>query len=109
MFRALKDNHPLRQSLATGLLTALILALLVAGVRSARVATAVTPRTEDGGYGEPIRRTLPVVEVWGLLLDRLPAEVPGLLGREVLLLLLPVAAVAAAYLLAATLRLPGAR
>lgn len=104
---ALRHNHALRQSLKTGLLTAAILLLGVLGVANLRIATVVTPRTEDG-YGEPIRYTLAVTEVWSLLLDRLPFQAPALLERGTLVFLLAAASVALAYALAAALRLPGA-
>jgi hypothetical protein len=58
--------------------------------------------------GVGLERTVPVREVWGILLERLPTGVPGLPGRDAFVVLLALAGVAAAYLLVAALRLPSA-
>lgn len=52
------------------------------------------------------QREARVVEVWRAALDHLPQQAPAVLQRDVLLALLALAAVAFAYVLVATARLP---
>lgn len=84
-------------SVDTALLTTFLVALFVLGVSGGQVVAR-------DGVG--IYRTLPIAEIWRLLLDRLPPQAPVWLGRELLLALLILAFFALGYVLAATLRLP---
>ena len=86
-----------RRGGVTALLTALLAAVFALGIAFGQV----TVRGVRGG-----RRVMPIVDVWRAFLDNLPAQAPGVLSREVLLILLALAVVAAAYVLVATLRLP---
>ena len=86
-----------RRGVVTALLTALLAAVFALGIAFGRV-------TVRGGRGG--QRVLPIVDVWRAFLDNLPAQAPGVLSRGVLLVLLALAVVAAAYVLVATLRLP---
>lgn len=86
-------------SVDTALLTTFLVALFVLGVAVGKVVAR-------DGVG--IYRTLPIAEIWRLLLDRLPPQAPAWLGRELLLTLLILAFFALAYVLAAILRLPPA-
>src|SRR5919199_2361646 len=86
-----------RRGVVTALLTALLAAVFALGIAFGRV-------TVRGGQGG--RRVMPIVDVWRAFLDHLPPQAPGVLSRGVLLVLLALAVVAAAYVLVATLRLP---
>ena len=86
-----------RRGVVTALLTALLAAVFALGIAFGRV-------TVRGGQGG--RRVMPIIDVWRAFLDHLPPQAPGLLSRGVLLVLLALAVVAAAYVLVATLRLP---
>ena len=87
-------NH---RGFGTALLTALLVGIFVLGVARGRLVV------RDGGG---VERVVPVIDVWRVLLDRLPPQAPGLLARGPLLVLLALATLAAAYALVATLRLP---
>jgi hypothetical protein len=86
-----------RRGVVTALLTAMLAAVFALGIALGRV-------TVRGGRGG--QRVMPIVDVWRAFLDNLPAQAPGVLSRVVLLVLLALAVVAAAYVLVATLRLP---
>jgi hypothetical protein len=86
-----------RRGVATALLTALLAAVFALGIAFGQV----TVRGVRGG-----RRPMVIVDVWRAFLDNLPPQAPGVLSRGVLLVLLALAVVAAAYVLVATLRLP---
>jgi hypothetical protein len=86
-----------RRGLVTALLTALLFGVFALGVARGEVVL-------HGGQG--IGRTMRIVDIWRELLDNLPPQAPGWLGREVLLALLVLGGVAMAYVLVATLRLP---
>ncbi len=86
-----------RRGVVTALLTALLAAVFALGIAFGQV-------TVRGGRGG--RRVMPIVDVWRAFLDNLPTQAPGILSRGVLLVLLALAVVAAAYVLVATLRLP---
>ena len=86
-----------RRGVVTALLTALLAAVFALGIAFGWV----TVRGARSG-----RRPMAIVDVWRAFLDNLPAQAPGVLSREVLLILLALAVVAAAYVLVATLRLP---
>ena len=86
-----------RRGVAPALLTALLAAVFALGIRFGQV----TVRGVRGGW-----RVMAIVDVWRAFLDNLPPQAPGVLSREVLLVLLALAVVAAAYVLVATQRLP---
>ena len=86
-----------RRGVVTALLTALLAAVFALGIAFGRVTV------RGGRVGQ---REMPIVDVWRAFLDNLPAQAPGVLSRGVLLVLLALAVVAAAYVLVATLRLP---
>jgi hypothetical protein len=86
-----------RRGVATALLTALLAAVFALGIAFGRV-------TVRGGRSG--QREAPIVDVWRAFLDNLPPQAPGVVSRGVLLVLLALAVVAAAYALVATLRLP---
>jgi hypothetical protein len=86
-----------RRGVATALLTALLAAVFALGIAFGQV-------TVRGGRGG--RRPMAIVDVWRAFLDNLPPQAPGVLSRGMLLALLALAVVAAAYVLVATLRLP---
>ncbi len=86
-----------RRGVVTALLTALLAGVFALGIAFGQV-------TVRGGRGG--RRVVPIVDVWRAFLDHLPPQAPGVLSQGVLLVLLALAVVAAAYVLVATLRLP---
>ena len=86
-----------RRGVVTALLTTLLAAVFALGITFGQV-------TVRGGRGG--RRVVPIVDVWRAFLDHLPPQAPGVLSQGVLLVLLTLAVVAAAYVLVATLRLP---
>ena len=86
-----------RRGVVTALLTALLAGVFALGIAFGQV-------TVRGGRGG--RRVAPIVDVWRAFLDHLPPQAPGVLSQGVLLVLLALAVVAAAYVLVATLRLP---
>ena len=90
-------SSPWRRGLVTALLTALLFGVFALAVARGEVVLR---------GGQRIGRTMRIVDVWRALLDNLPPQAPGWLGREVLLVLLALAGVAMAYVLVATLRLP---
>ncbi|CAA9590035.1 MAG: hypothetical protein AVDCRST_MAG88-4718 [uncultured Thermomicrobiales bacterium] len=92
----------IRRGIVTTLLTTWVAGLIALAVTRGQLVVRVV---RDG---EGLEWTMPVSEVWGIVLERLPAGVPGLPGREAFVVLLALAGVAAAYLLVATLRLPSA-
>ena len=85
------------RALGTALLTGLLAGAFALGVARGEV-------TVRGGQGG--RRVMPIVDVWGAFLDRLPPQAPDWVSRELMLILLVLAGIAFAYVLAATLRLP---
>ena len=86
-----------RRGAGTALLTGLLAGVFALGVARGRLVV----RTGQGG-----ERLVPIVDVWRALLDNLPPQAPGLLSRDLLLVLLVLAGIAGAYVLVATLRLP---
>mgnify|MGYP001045237873 CR=1 FL=1 len=56
--------------------------------------------------GAGIERVVPLATIWETFFARLPQRVPGLLGRDALIVGLVVAVLALAYILVATIRLP---
>jgi hypothetical protein len=86
-----------RGASTTTLLTLLLAALLAGGVAIGRIPV----RDASGTWR--VRR---VAEVWGAMLENLPAGAPAFLGREVLLVGIVIAVLAGAYAIVATLRLP---
>ena len=102
-----RDRGRGRAAVAPAVRRGLVPVLLTAGVAGLIVlAVARGHLVVRDGVG--LERVVPVSEVWGRLLERLPVGVPGLPGREAFVFLLALAGVAAAYTLVATLRLPNA-
>ena len=56
--------------------------------------------------GVGVERVVPLVTIWENFFARLPQRGPGVLGRDPLLVGLVLAALALAYVLVATIRLP---